>query len=203
MAFKMNGWSAFTKKDKEYIPQSQRKDKEYEPQTKTRGYKSQIKKGHHTHPDMMPQTEIDKADVSRLEGEIEGIFDNEYMEAKERGDKSAIKRYEQDMLKLKRELKRRGVDYTHVDMSAFKKTDPPPASDEVDENKEAYKRFTSKVITANPQFEEVENPFYDESKGGDKMTKQVITDWENPAYDDIRDKFAYNPDMDYSTVETK
>ena len=35
------------------------------------------------------------------------------------------------------------------------------------------------------------------------MTKQVITDWENPAYDDIRDKFAYNPDMDYSTVETK
>ena len=113
MAFKMNGWSAFTKKDKEYVPQSQRKDKEYEPQTETRGYKGG------NHADMMPQTEIDKADVNRLEGEIEGIFDNEYMEAKERGDKSAIKRYEQDMLKLKRELKRRGVDYTGVDMSDF------------------------------------------------------------------------------------
>ena len=76
-------------------------------------------------------------------------------------------------------------------------------SGEVDKNKEAYKQFTSKVITANPQFEEVENPFYDESEGGDKMTKQVIMDWESPAYDDIRDKFAYNPDIDYSKVETK
>jgi hypothetical protein len=109
MAFKMKGFTAFTKKT----------DKEYEPQTKTRGYKSQIKKGHHTHPDMMPQTEMHKADISRLEGEIEGIFDNEYMEAKERGDTSAIKRYEQDMLRLKRELKRRGVNYTHIDMSNF------------------------------------------------------------------------------------
>tara|TARA_R100000458_G_C8178707_1_gene176524 strand:- start:409 stop:768 length:360 start_codon:yes stop_codon:yes gene_type:complete len=119
MAFKMKGFSAFTQKDKEYEPQTKRKDKEYEPQTKTRGYKSQIKKGHHTHPDMMPQTEMHKADISRLEGEIEGIFDNEYMEAKERGDTSAIKRYEQDMLRLKRELKRRGVNYTHIDMSNF------------------------------------------------------------------------------------
>ena len=34
MAFKMKGFSAFTKKT----------DKDYEPQTKTRGYKSQIKK---------------------------------------------------------------------------------------------------------------------------------------------------------------
>jgi len=44
MAFKMKGFSAFTKKtEKEYEPQTKRKDKEYEPQTETRGYKSQIK----------------------------------------------------------------------------------------------------------------------------------------------------------------
>ena len=72
MAFKMKGFSAFTKKTKkEYEPQTKREDKEYEPQTKTRGYKSELKKGHHTHPDMMPQTEMHKADISRLEGEIE------------------------------------------------------------------------------------------------------------------------------------
>ena len=76
-------------------------------------------------------------------------------------------------------------------------------SGEVDKNKEAYKQFTSKVMAANPQFEEVENPYYDESKGGDRMTSQPILDWENPAYDDIRDKFAYNPDTDYSKIETK
>ena len=136
MAFKMKGFSAFPQKNKEYEPQTKaggreyedrvrRSDldeegkkifdsKEYEPQTQTRGYKG----GHHA--DMMPQTEIDKADVGRLEGEIEGIFDNEYMEAKERGDTSAIKRFEQDMLKLKREIKRKGGgEYTHIDMSNF------------------------------------------------------------------------------------
>tara|TARA_R100000315_G_C5198706_1_gene116582 strand:+ start:28 stop:387 length:360 start_codon:yes stop_codon:yes gene_type:complete len=119
MAFKMKGFSAFTQKDKEYEPQAKREDKEYEPQTKTRGYKSELKKGHHTHPDIMPQAEIDKAPVWRLEGEIEGIFDNEYHEAKEDGDKSAIRRYEKQMLKLKKEIENRGEEYTHIDMSNF------------------------------------------------------------------------------------
>ena len=128
MAFKMKGFSAFTKKtDEEYVPQSQRKDKEYEPQTKTRGWK-----GGET-ADMMPQTEMDKADVGRLEGEIMGIYDNEYHEAKEDGDTSAQKRLEQRMLKLKREIERRGgKDESGVDMSAFKKTEdktPPSPGD--------------------------------------------------------------------------
>jgi hypothetical protein len=104
MTFKMKGFSAFTKKT----------DKDYEPQTKTRGYKG----GHHA--DMMPQTEMDKADVGRLEGEIMGIYDNEYHEAKEDGDTSAQKRLEQRMLKLKREIERRGgKDESGVNMSEF------------------------------------------------------------------------------------
>ena len=120
MAFKMKGFSAFTKKTKkEYEPQTKREDKEYEPQTKTRGYKSELKKGHHTHPDMMPQSEMNKADISELEGEIEGIFDNEYAEAQDRGDKSAIRRFEKYMLKLKKEIESRGEEYTHIDMSDF------------------------------------------------------------------------------------
>ena len=43
----------------------------------------------------------------RLEGELDGIMDNEYMEAKERGDKSEIARYEAQMKKLKKEIERR------------------------------------------------------------------------------------------------
>ena len=106
MAFKMKGFSAFTKKTDD--------KKEYPPQTKTRGWK-----GGET-ADMMPQTEMDKADVGRLEGEIMGIYDNEYHEAKEDGDTSAQKRLEQRMLKLKREIERRGgKDESGVDMSDF------------------------------------------------------------------------------------
>jgi len=107
MAFKMKGFSPFTKKDDK---------KEYEPQTKTVGYKG----GRHT--DMMPQTQRDKASITRLEGEIEGILDNEYMEAKDRGDKSAIKRYERRMLNLKKSIEDKGGKYTHVDMSNFGKS---------------------------------------------------------------------------------
>ena len=95
MAFKLNGWSAFTKK------------KEYEPQTKTRGYKDPTKKGHHTHPDMTPQTKRQKMSIARLEGEIYGIMDNELAEARERGDKSAVKRYEQRIANLRKEIKSR------------------------------------------------------------------------------------------------
>ena len=137
MTFKMKGFSAFTKKaKKDYEPQTKAGGREhedkvrrsdldekgkkvfdskgYEPQTKTRGYKGG------EHADMMPQTQIDKADTGRLEGEIMGIYDNEYMEAKERGDKSAIKRFEQNMLKLKREIKNKGgKDESGVNMSNF------------------------------------------------------------------------------------
>ena len=102
MAFKMKGFSAFTKK------------KDYEPQTKTRGYKGS------EHTDSTPQTKRQKMSIERLEGEIEGIFDNEYMEAKERGDKSEIARYERQMLNLKKEIEKRGGKYTHVNMSKFK-----------------------------------------------------------------------------------
>ena len=91
-----------------------------------------------------------------------------------------------------------------VDMSALKKADPPASEgNEVDKNKEAYKSFTSRIIAKNPQFEEVENPFYDEGEGGIKETGTPILDWENPAYDDIRDKFAYDPNIDYETVVLK
>tara|TARA_Y100000004_G_scaffold76445_1_gene86002 strand:+ start:126 stop:425 length:300 start_codon:yes stop_codon:yes gene_type:complete len=99
MAYKQKGWSPFTQK------------KEYEPQTKT-------SKGD---PGMMPQTKRDKVSIGRLEGEIEGIFDNEYMEAKDRGDKSAIKRYERRMLNLKKSIEDKGGKYTHINMSKFGK----------------------------------------------------------------------------------
>ena len=95
MAYKQGGFTPFTKK------------KEYEPQTKTRGYKDPTKKGHHTHPDMTPQTKRQKMSVTRLQGEIDGIMDNELAEARERGDKSAIKRYEKRIANLRKEIKSR------------------------------------------------------------------------------------------------
>jgi len=131
MGFKMKGFSAFTKKsaykdleadldnrnlkkkrELNYEPQSAMK-KEYEPQTKTRGYKGS------EHTDSTPQVQMQKKKIVALEGEIEGIFDNEYMEAKDRGDKSEIKRYQKQMLKLKKEIEHKGGKYTHVDMSSF------------------------------------------------------------------------------------
>ena len=76
MTFKMKGFSAFTKNGDS--------KKEQVPQTTTRKTISS---------DIMPQTEVDKADIDRLEGEIMGIFDNEYSEAKDDNDTAAIKRY--------------------------------------------------------------------------------------------------------------
>ena len=205
MTFKMKGFSAFTKKtDEEYVPQSQRKDKEYEPQSQIDPKDipppsvKEDKVSMRAYYDIMPQTEIDKADVGRLEGEITGIFDNQYHEAKEDNDTKAMKRYEKQMLKLKKEIESRGAkDESGVNMSAFKKTDPPPANEEVevDKNKEAYKSFTSRVMAANPQFEYVEDPKDILGQRG-----MQITDWDNPAYDDIRDKFVYNPDIDLSLI---
>ena len=105
MAFKMRGFSAFTNKTSPFTK------KDYEPQTKTRGYKGS------EHTDSTPQTERQKMSINQLEGRIEGIFDNEYMEAKERGDKTAMKRYERQMLNLKKEIENKGGEYTHIDMS--------------------------------------------------------------------------------------
>ena len=60
-----------------------------------------------THPDMTPQTKRQKMSIARLEGEIYGIMDNELAEARERGDKSAVKRYEQRIANLRKEIKSR------------------------------------------------------------------------------------------------
>ena len=89
MTFKMRGFTPFTKK------------KDYEPQTKTRGYKGS------EHTDSTPQSKMQKMSIDRLEGVMHGIMDNEYMEAKERGDKSEIARYESQINKLKKEIKSR------------------------------------------------------------------------------------------------
>ena len=69
MAFKMNGFSAFTKKT----------DKDYEPQT------VKPKK------ELVPQTQIDKAkqDVK--------IFTNQYNEAVKSGDKEEIRKTKMDL----------------------------------------------------------------------------------------------------------
>ena len=108
MAFKMKGYSGPFKQNKT-------KDMEYEPQTEYLGYK-----GAH-HVDMTPQSEIEKMDSDYLEGHIEGKFDNEYFEALQSGDEGRIRRQENQMLRYKKELDRRGVDYTHVDMTDFGK----------------------------------------------------------------------------------
>tara|TARA_R110002012_G_scaffold218024_1_gene389278 strand:- start:213 stop:485 length:273 start_codon:yes stop_codon:yes gene_type:complete len=89
MAFKMKGFAPFTK------------NKEYEPQTKTRGYKGS------EHTDSTPQSKMQKMSIDRLEGEMHGIMDNEYMEAKKRGDKSETARYKSQINKLKKEIKSR------------------------------------------------------------------------------------------------
>ena len=89
MGFKMKGFTPFTKK------------KEYEPQTKTRGYKGS------EHTDSTPQSKMQKMSIDRLKGEMHGIMDNEYMEAKQRGDKSEIARYKSQINKLKKEIKSR------------------------------------------------------------------------------------------------
>ena len=76
-------------------------DKEYEPQTQTRGYKGS------EDTDSIPQTEMQKMNLDKLEGELYSIMDNEYMEAKERGDKSEIARYESQINKLEKEIEKR------------------------------------------------------------------------------------------------
>jgi hypothetical protein len=82
MAFKMAGFSAFTKKhDKDIRPQSQR---------------DQADSGR----DMIPQTELLKMDLDDLEAHREIIFNNEYSDAKDDNDTSRIKLLEGRMDKL-------------------------------------------------------------------------------------------------------
>ena len=89
-----------------------RKDKEYEPQTQTRGYKG----SKNTRIDSTPQSEIQKMNIGELESSIESLYDNEYMEAKKRGDKSETKRYETRMKRMKKEIENKGGKYTHINM---------------------------------------------------------------------------------------
>ena len=78
MAFKMNGFSAFTKKtDKDIVPRS----------------KAFV-------DDMIPQTEINKMDLDDLETHREAIFNNEYEDAKADNNTSRIKLLEGRMAKL-------------------------------------------------------------------------------------------------------
>ena len=108
MAFKMRGWSAL-KKDEEYTPQSKQEKGDRTPQSKQYS------------PEMMPQSEQEKSGIWRLEGEIEGIFDNEYFEAKQDKNETLMKRYENRMLALKKQIEKKGGKYTHIDMSKFGK----------------------------------------------------------------------------------
>tara|TARA_X000001388_G_C2221807_1_gene119555 strand:+ start:1142 stop:1444 length:303 start_codon:yes stop_codon:yes gene_type:complete len=86
-----------------------KKDEEYTPQSKSYS------------PDLTPQTDLGKMDVGELEGHIEGTFDNEYFDAKQDGKKDLMKKYENRMLRYKKEIEDRGGKYTHVDMSKFGK----------------------------------------------------------------------------------
>ena len=76
MAFKMKGYSAFTKKGDET------------PQSKT------------FVGDMIPQTELNKMDLEDLEMERENIFNNAYEDAKADNNTSTIKLLEGRMGKL-------------------------------------------------------------------------------------------------------
>ncbi len=68
---------------------------------------------------------INTADSGRLEGEILGIYDNEYHEAKMDNDSTKIKNLENLMLKMKNKVIERGdgelftKDKSHIDMSKF------------------------------------------------------------------------------------
>ena len=79
MAFKMSGFSAFTKNE---------------------GYKPQTLKNKQGGRDMIPQTELLKMDLESLEMHREAIFNNEYDDAKSDNDTSRIKLLEGRLAKL-------------------------------------------------------------------------------------------------------
>ena len=92
MAFKMKGFSAFTKNGNDKKIDGKR---------------------------------VKKTDTDRIEGEILGIYDNEYNEAKQDKDLKRIKQLEKRMLKLRNTVVKRGdgelftKDKSHIDMSKF------------------------------------------------------------------------------------
>jgi len=92
MAFKMKGFSAFTKNE---------------------GYKPQTLKNKQGGRDMIPQTELLKMDLDDLEDAREAIFNNEYSDAKDDNDTSRIKLLEERMAKLDKLIdeKRKNKDY--------------------------------------------------------------------------------------------
>ena len=68
---------------------------------------------------------VKKTDTGRIEGEILGIYDNEYNEAKQDKDLKRIKQLEKRMLKLRNTVVKRGdgelftKNKSHIDMSKF------------------------------------------------------------------------------------
>ena len=68
---------------------------------------------------------VKKTDTGRIEGEILGIYDNEYNEAKQDKDSKKIKQLEKRMLKLRNTVVKRGdgelftKNKSHIDMSKF------------------------------------------------------------------------------------
>ena len=111
MAFKMKGFSAFTKKtDKDYEPQTKAGGREYEDKVRRSDLDEEGKKIFDSKekvpqtkafvPDMIPQAELLKMDLDDLEDAREAIFNNEYSDAKDDNDTSRIKLLEGRMAKL-------------------------------------------------------------------------------------------------------
>ena len=111
MAFKMKGYSAFTKKEeKEYEPQTKAGEREYEDKVRRSDLDEEGKKifdSKEYEPqsktfvgDMIPQTELNKMDLEDLEMERENIFNNAYEDAKADNNTSTIKLLEGRMGKL-------------------------------------------------------------------------------------------------------
>ena len=102
MAFKMAGYSAFTKK-KKYKPQTQRKKEDIIPQSKDKSARNSRS--------YIPQSEQGKMSIDTLEGMIDATYENEYSEAKEDGDKGKMKMLAERMRGYKRQIERKGGKY--------------------------------------------------------------------------------------------
>ena len=104
MAFKMNGFSAFTKKtdSREYEDKVKRSDLDEEGKKifDSKGYTPQTQRNKQGGRDMIPQTELLKMDLDDLEDSREQIFNNEYSDAKSDNDTSRIKLLEGRLAKL-------------------------------------------------------------------------------------------------------
>jgi len=106
---------------------------------------------------------VKKTDTDRIEGEILGIYDNEYNEAKQDKDLKKIKQLEKRMLKLRNIVVKRGdgelftKNKSHIDMSKFNSpnkmkgnkrgydTGGFEAKEEKDQNKRRLKEVKSSI----------------------------------------------------------